>query len=127
MRDWARPDGRTVGRGQCKTRPGYRSCAFLIGCLALLVAGHLAAQQAEADEAWSHGQYAAARSAYQRVLAQEPGNVRANLRIGVMFSWENKLDSSLVYLARARVGDPAAAPEEPNVDARLECVYAASQ
>ena len=107
LQDWARPDKPTVGRGQCKTRPGYRSCASLIGCLTVLIAGPLSAQQAEADQAWSHAQYDAARVAYQRVLAQDPGNVRANLRMGVMLSWENKLDSSLVYLARARSGDPA--------------------
>jgi tetratricopeptide (TPR) repeat protein len=64
-------------------------------------------QQAEADQAWSQGRYDAARAAYQRVLAQTPGDVRANLRIGVMLSWQGKLDSSLVYLARARAGDPA--------------------
>ncbi|MFL5473820.1 MAG: tetratricopeptide repeat protein [Gemmatimonadales bacterium] len=107
LRDSARPDRQTVSRGQCKTRPGYWNCGVLFGCLALLVTAPLSAQQAQADEAWSHGQYETARAAYQRVLAQEPGNVRANLRLGVMFSWENKLDSSLVYLARARVGDPA--------------------
>jgi tetratricopeptide (TPR) repeat protein len=107
LRDWPRPAKQTVGLSQCKTRPGYRSCAFLIGCLALLIAGPLSAQQTEADEAWSHAQYEVARAAYQRVLAQDPGNVRANLRMGVMLSWENKLDSSLVYLDRARAGDPA--------------------
>jgi tetratricopeptide (TPR) repeat protein len=107
LRESAGPDKRKPSRGQCKTRPDHWSCGFLIGCLALLVTGPLAAQQAQADEAWSHGQYEAARAAYQLVLAQEPENVRANLRIGVMFSWEGKLDSALVYLARARAGDPA--------------------
>jgi Flp pilus assembly protein TadD len=107
LRDSAQPERRTVSRGQCKTRPAYGTCGFLIGCLTVLVANPLPAQQAQADEAWSHKQYGAAREAYQRVLVQEPGNVRANLRIAIMFSWENKLDSSLVYLARARVGDPA--------------------
>jgi tetratricopeptide (TPR) repeat protein len=107
LRDSPASEKRTASRVQCKTRPGYWSCGFLIGCFALLGARRLPAQQAQADEAWSHGQYEAARAAYQRVLAQSPGNVRANLRIGVLLSWEGKLDSSLVYLARARAGDPA--------------------
>ncbi len=107
LRDSARARETNCPRGQCKTRPGYWSCGFLIGCLVLFVAARLPAQQAQGDEAWSHGQYEAARAAYQRVLAQSPGNVRANLRIGVMLSWEGSLDSSLVYLARARAGDPA--------------------
>jgi tetratricopeptide (TPR) repeat protein len=36
------------------------------------------------------------------VLTQFPHDVRANLRLGVLFSWQGKLDSSLVYLGRAR-------------------------
>jgi tetratricopeptide (TPR) repeat protein len=41
------------------------------------------------------------------VLAQNPRDVRANLRVGVMLSWQGKLDSALVHLARARAEAPA--------------------
>jgi tetratricopeptide (TPR) repeat protein len=67
----------------------------------------LAGQQRDGDAAWAAGQFDAARSAYLGVLSQDPGDIRANLRLGVMLSWQGKFDSSLVYIARARAGDPA--------------------
>jgi tetratricopeptide (TPR) repeat protein len=66
----------------------------------------LSAQQREGDEAWNAGRYEEARSAYQRVLAEDPTAFRANFRIGILLSWEGKLDSSLVLLARARTAAP---------------------
>jgi tetratricopeptide (TPR) repeat protein len=95
-----------ASRVPCKTRPASWSCGLLLGCIGVLIAGRLPAQQVEADQAWSKGQYEVARAAYQRVLAQFPTDVRANLRIGVMLSWQGKLDSALVYLGRARAADP---------------------
>jgi len=65
------------------------------------------AQQREADEAWNQGNYEAARAGYERVLQQNPSAARANLRIGIMLSWQGKLDSALTFIARARAGDPA--------------------
>ncbi|HEY0350665.1 MAG TPA: tetratricopeptide repeat protein, partial [Gemmatimonadales bacterium] len=73
----------------------------------------LSSQQREADEAWAAGRYVAARAGYQQVLAANPRAARANLRMGILLSWDGKLDSSLVYLARARAAEPA------DVDARL--------
>ncbi len=35
-----------------------------------------------------------------------PSRPRANLRLGILLSWEGKLDSSLVLISRARSGDP---------------------
>jgi tetratricopeptide (TPR) repeat protein len=67
----------------------------------------LAAQQREGDEAWNHGRHDEARAAYERVLAADSTAFRANLRIGVMLSWQGKLDSALVFIARARRSDPA--------------------
>ncbi|MGH7510170.1 MAG: tetratricopeptide repeat protein [Gemmatimonadales bacterium] len=67
----------------------------------------LSAQQKEGDEAWAAGRYDAARAAYAQVLARSPGAVRANLRTGIMLSWKGKLDSALVFIRRARAGDPA--------------------
>jgi tetratricopeptide (TPR) repeat protein len=66
----------------------------------------LPAQQQEADEAWNAGRYEEARSAYARVLAQDSSAFRANFRLGILLSWEGKLDSSLALLARARAAEP---------------------
>jgi tetratricopeptide (TPR) repeat protein len=66
----------------------------------------IAAQQREADEAWAQGQYASAKRGYEQLLRQNPRSVRANLRLGILVSWEGKLDSSLVLIARARAADP---------------------
>lgn len=96
-------------RAPCKTRPGlWRRDLLITAVIGLFVVTGLAAQQTQAaDQAWLEGRYDAARTAYLRVLAQEPHNVRANLRLGVLLSWEGKLDSSLVLIGRARAGDPA--------------------
>ena len=66
------------------------------------VAVPLAAQQREGDEAWNHGRHDEARAAYERVLATDSTAFRANLRIGVMLSWQGKQDSALAFIARAR-------------------------
>jgi tetratricopeptide (TPR) repeat protein len=80
---------------------------FLLSSLVLSGFTPLSAQQREADSAWAEGRHEAARAAYQRVLAHNPRDVRANLRIGVLLSWQGKLDSSLIFIGRARAGDPA--------------------
>jgi tetratricopeptide (TPR) repeat protein len=66
----------------------------------------LAAQQRDGDEAWNAGRYEEARAAYERVLAEDPAAFRANFRVGILLSWEGKLDSSLVLLSRARTAAP---------------------
>ena len=76
------------------------------------------AQQSQADDAWNQGHYDAARSGYAQTLARDPSNVRANLRLGVLLSWEGKLDSSLVLLQRARAVDPRD-PEIRLIQARV--------
>jgi tetratricopeptide (TPR) repeat protein len=105
------PANRPLHSGPCKTRPSSWRRGFLVASLSLVGAAPLAAQQSEANEAWTQGRYDAARAGYQRVLAQNPRDVRANLRIGVLLSWQGKLDSALIYLARAR----AAAPVDPEI------------
>jgi len=77
-----------------------------LGCAGWM-AVPLAAQQREGDEAWNHGRHDEARAAYERVLAADSTAFRANLRIGVMLSWEGKQDSALVFIARARRSEPA--------------------
>jgi tetratricopeptide (TPR) repeat protein len=74
--------------------------------VALLWFAPLYAQEREGDEAWSQGRYGAAQAAYRRVLASNPQSARANLRIGVLLSWQGKLDSALIFLARARASEP---------------------
>jgi tetratricopeptide (TPR) repeat protein len=84
----------------------------------LLLTSPLTAQEREADEAWAQGRYEVARAAYQRVLATNPQAIRANLRMGVMLSWQGKLDSALVFLGRARTSDPVD-PEIRLIQARV--------
>ena len=74
--------------------------------ISALCTTQLLAQQSDADAAWTQGRFDAARSGYQQVLTQFPRDVRANLRLGVLLSWQGKLDSSLVYLSRARAVSP---------------------
>jgi tetratricopeptide (TPR) repeat protein len=66
----------------------------------------LAAQQFEGDQAWTQGRFDVARSAYRQVLVADSTAFRANLRLGVMLSWEGRQDSALVLIARARRSDP---------------------
>ena len=90
----------------CKTHPNsLRRGAFVVA-FGLVGAMPLAAQQREADEAWNQGRYPAARAGYERVLRQDPAQARANLRLGILLSWEGKLDSALVLISRARASDP---------------------
>jgi tetratricopeptide (TPR) repeat protein len=96
----------------CKTRPDPRRRGLLVA-LVFFGITPLAAQQKEADTAWNQGNYEGARAGYLRVLQQSPSAARANLRIGLMLSWKGKLDSALVFIARARASDPA------DIDMRL--------
>lgn len=73
----------------------------------LLGFARLSAQQPEADNAWAQGQYETARLGYLQELARNPEAARANLRIGVLHSWQGQLDSALVYIGRARAADLA--------------------
>jgi Flp pilus assembly protein TadD len=76
-------------------------------CLALsALATPLDAQQREGDEAWNQGRHDAARTAYEQVLAADSMAFRANLRIGVILSWQGKQDSALGFIARARKSEP---------------------
>jgi tetratricopeptide (TPR) repeat protein len=109
---------RITGRGPCKTRPGRRRRGVLLLGALVLVHTTAAAQEPEADAAWAQGRYEVARAAYQRVLAANPRAVRANLRIGVMLSWQGRLDSALIFLSRARAADPAD-PEIRVIQARI--------
>ncbi|MDQ3224115.1 MAG: tetratricopeptide repeat protein, partial [Gemmatimonadota bacterium] len=98
--------GELAQRSQRKTRPNARRCGFL-ALLIVLGGTPLCAQQEAADEAWNQGRYKAARAGYERVLRLDPAAVRANLRMGIMLSWQGKLDSALTFIARARAADPA--------------------
>jgi len=96
-----------LSTGPCKKRPDRsRRGLLLLGGL-LLGFAPLHAQQREADAAWSQGRYDEARAAYARELVSNPRSARANLRIGVFLSWQGKLDSALIFLARARASEPA--------------------
>ncbi len=89
----------------CKTPPHALGRGLFV-VLGLLGAMPLAAQQREADEAWIQGRYQAARAGYERMLKRDPKAAHALLRLGILLSWNGKLDSSLVLIARARTSDP---------------------
>src|SRR5687768_3416035 len=80
-------------RIQCKTRRVTNLRKLLPSGVMLLAPVVLAAQQDAADTAWREGRYEAARKAYERALSQDPQSPRANLRLGILLSWEGKLDS----------------------------------
>lgn len=113
-----RPDVTSLIGGPCKTRPRVWRRVLRIAALGFLGTTPLQGQQKEADSAWAQGRHEAARAAYQRVLAQNPQDVRANLRIGILLSWQGKLDSSLVFIGRARAADPID-PEIRLIQARV--------
>ena len=62
----------------------------------------LAGQVGQGDAAWAAGQYREASAAYHQALADDPGQVRANYRLAILASWENRLDSALILIRRAR-------------------------
>ena len=82
-----------------------RSGLISLAGVLLLVAAPAKAQQAVADSAWIAGDFALARIQYERVLAQDPLSVRANYRLGILASWDGKLDSALVLIRKARSQD----------------------
>ncbi|HEV8123128.1 MAG TPA: tetratricopeptide repeat protein, partial [Gemmatimonadales bacterium] len=80
--------------------------ALLISLATLGRAAVARGQQAEADSAWSAGDFVTARINYERVLQADPGSARANYRLGILLSWDGKLDSALVLIRRAHQADP---------------------
>jgi len=70
-------------------------------CVALLPRP-LAAQLPAADQAFQRGDYSAARSGYERVLATDSSNERALYRLAILDSWDGKLIRSLARFARLR-------------------------
>lgn len=79
--------------------------------LLFVLASPAAAQIPAADSAWSQGDYHAARIAYERALHDDPGSVRALYRLGILASWDGRLDSALALLRDAR----ELAPGDPDV------------
>jgi Flp pilus assembly protein TadD len=75
------------------------------GALAVAVAlwgSPLAAQLPEAEDAFNRGAYAVARAAYERVLATDSLNERAQFRLAVLDSWDGHLSRSLARFVRLR-------------------------
>src|SRR5690606_30973057 len=80
-------------------RPTSRLAALLL-LLPLGTAVPTAAQVRAGDAAWEAGDFAAARAAYSRALAADPASVRSLYRLGLLASWDDRLDSALVLLRR---------------------------
>lgn len=89
---------------------------ILFGGLGLALLGAtapMAGQSPTADSLWAAGNYAAAKVEYERALHDNPGWVRALYRLGILASWDGRLDSALALLRDAREIEPA----EPDVRA----------
>ena len=82
-----------------------RWCGLVLAA-AVVAAPAALAQQATADSAWIAGDFHTARIHYERMLAENPQSVRANYRLGILASWDGKLDSALVHIRRARAVEP---------------------
>lgn len=78
----------------------------------------LAAQVAEGNAHWTAGRFGQAKAAYERELMREPSSVRALYRLAVLASWDNRLDSALSLVRRARAADPRD-PDIRILEARL--------
>lgn len=87
-------------------------------CLLSLLSARAGAQVPAADSAFAAGRLGEARRLYLQVLQSHPRNVRALYRLGVLASWDGKLDSALVLLRRARAEQPAD-PDLMNAEARV--------
>ena len=75
--------------------------------LLFLIGGQALASQTEtADSLWGADDYAGAQREYLLVLHQNPGNVRALYRLGILASWDDRLDSALALLRDARELEP---------------------
>lgn len=72
----------------------------------LLLSTGAEAQQALGDSAWVEGDFHTARIAYERELDLNPDSPRANFRLGILASWDGRLDSALVLIRRARAVEP---------------------
>ena len=79
--------------------------AIVVMALTLLVTDP-AAELARADSAYVVGREDEARAGYRVVLGADPRSVRANHRLGLLYSRENRLDTALVLIGRARALEP---------------------
>jgi Tfp pilus assembly protein PilF len=85
---------------------GSGRSARAVTTLAVALAGPLAAQLPQADDAFRRGDHAAARVAYERALAADSLNVHALHRLAILDSWDGRLDRSLTRFARLRTLAP---------------------
>jgi tetratricopeptide (TPR) repeat protein len=78
----------------------------LCAMMALAAPSTLSAQVHAADSAWAKGDFEGARDLYQQALLSDSTSVRSLYRLGVLASWDGKLDSALVLFRRARQFEP---------------------
>ncbi len=103
-----RGPGRHPWVPHCDTESGVFGTRYsVLSTLALLMSAPTAQAQTQvADSLWAVGALAAARKAYELVLHDNPGSVRALYRLGVLASWDGRLDSALALLRDARELEP---------------------
>src|SRR5262245_22521481 len=90
-----------------KLRGAVRAVKVLVYAFAIAMVPDATAQVPAADSAWAAGDFHTARIGYERALAGDSASVRALYRLGVLASWDGKLDSSLTLLSKARSYEPA--------------------
>jgi len=77
---------------------------------ATVVAGTARAQaavdSAAADDAFDAGDNAKALALYDEILADDPGNIHALLRSGMLLSWDQKYDDALARYEQALTREP---------------------
>ncbi|NOT10178.1 MAG: DUF3887 domain-containing protein [Gemmatimonadales bacterium] len=66
-----------------------------------------AAQSADAESLFVRGDFAAARTAFERRLASNRSDAPARIRLGLLALWENRLDAAEAHLTAAHTADSA--------------------
>lgn len=79
-----------------------RTLAHVLAVAVLALTPPLVAQLPQGERAFRRGDRAAARAAYERVLATDSLNVTALYRVAVLDSWDGEFDRSLGRFARLR-------------------------
>ncbi len=97
---------RDAGRVGLVVTAAARSRFLAVALAVPGIAGPLWAQLPRAEDAFRRGDYAAARAAYERVLATDSLNVRALYQLAILDSWDGKLARSLARFARLRRLEP---------------------
>jgi tetratricopeptide (TPR) repeat protein len=82
---------------------------FVLVFLAVLAAGRTFAQEdlkAKAEEAFRNDRYPEAVSLYEQIVAANPSDTFSLKRLGLLYSWDNRLEDSIGAYRKALAVDP---------------------